>query len=77
MADQTTPAVLAALQTLYSDPDPASKKRANEWLEEFQHSVGFQRALLRSQEEKASVWLVMKRLSTSEELEAVTGGLGP
>jgi transportin-3 len=39
MTDQATPAVLAALQTLYNDPDAGSKKRANEWLEEFQHSV--------------------------------------
>ncbi|WRT66764.1 uncharacterized protein IL334_003727 [Kwoniella shivajii] len=38
-ADQATASVVQALQTLYHDPDSASKKRANEWLEEFQHSV--------------------------------------
>ncbi|ORY31770.1 armadillo-type protein [Naematelia encephala] len=37
--DQATSAVLQALHTLYHDPDSSSKKRANEWLEEFQHSV--------------------------------------
>jgi len=30
---------MSVLQTLYVDPDPAAKKRAGEWLEEFQHSV--------------------------------------
>jgi hypothetical protein len=39
MADQHTAAVLAALTALYSDPDAGAKKRANDWLEEFQHSV--------------------------------------
>ncbi|WVW85137.1 hypothetical protein I302_107174 [Kwoniella bestiolae CBS 10118] len=38
-ADQATASVVQALQTLYHDPDGSSKKRANEWLEEFQHSV--------------------------------------
>ncbi|WWC88244.1 uncharacterized protein L201_003150 [Kwoniella dendrophila CBS 6074] len=38
-ADQATASVLQALQTLYHNPDASSKKRANEWLEEFQHSV--------------------------------------
>ncbi|WWC71179.1 uncharacterized protein I206_105132 [Kwoniella pini CBS 10737] len=38
-ADQATALVLQALQTLYHDPNSISKKRANEWLEEFQHSV--------------------------------------
>ncbi|OCF35078.1 transportin-3 [Kwoniella heveanensis BCC8398] len=37
--DGATAGVLAALQTLYHDPDSAAKRRANEWLEEFQHSV--------------------------------------
>ncbi|KIR32111.1 transportin-3 [Cryptococcus deuterogattii MMRL2647] len=31
--------VLQALQTLYHDPDTAAKRRANEWLQEFQHST--------------------------------------
>jgi transportin-3 len=38
-ADQATAAVLQALQTLYHDPDATTRRRANEWLEEFQHSV--------------------------------------
>ncbi|KAL7422250.1 Nuclear import receptor [Cryptotrichosporon argae] len=38
-ADQATSTTLQALQTLYHDPDPAAKKRANEWLEEFQHGI--------------------------------------
>ena len=38
--DQATSAVLQALHALYRDPDSTAKKRANEWLEEFQHSVG-------------------------------------
>ncbi|WWD05130.1 hypothetical protein V865_003202 [Kwoniella europaea PYCC6329] len=38
-SDQATASVVQALQTLYHDPDSSSKKRANEWLEEFQHSV--------------------------------------
>lgn len=37
--DGAVTAVLSALNTLYHDQDPASKRRANEWLEEFQHSV--------------------------------------
>lgn len=37
--DQATATVLQALQALYHDPDSGAKKRANEWLEEFQHSV--------------------------------------
>lgn len=37
--DQATATVLQALQALYHDPDSNAKKRANEWLEEFQHSV--------------------------------------
>ncbi|KAK8864138.1 hypothetical protein IAR55_001384 [Kwoniella newhampshirensis] len=37
--DQATSSVLQALQTLYHNPDGDSKKRANDWLEEFQHSV--------------------------------------
>lgn len=37
--EQATATVLQALQALYHDPDNAAKKRANEWLEEFQHSV--------------------------------------
>lgn len=32
--------VLHALQSLYHDPDASAKKRANEWLSEFQHTVG-------------------------------------
>jgi hypothetical protein len=36
----TSQHVMSVLQTLYVDPDPAAKKRAGEWLEEFQHSVG-------------------------------------
>ncbi|EIW67770.1 hypothetical protein TREMEDRAFT_74507 [Tremella mesenterica DSM 1558] len=36
---QSTSIVLAALQALYHDPDAAAKKKANEWLQEFQHSV--------------------------------------
>jgi hypothetical protein len=35
----TSPHVMSVLQTLYVDPDPIAKKRAGEWLEEFQHSV--------------------------------------
>ncbi|TXT13275.1 hypothetical protein VHUM_00642 [Vanrija humicola] len=35
----STATVLQALQTLYHDPDSAAKKRANDWLEEFQHSI--------------------------------------
>lgn len=35
----TSQHVMSVLQTLYVDPDPAAKKRAGEWLEEFQHSV--------------------------------------
>ena len=31
--------VLSSLQTLYHDPHPQQKKQANEWLQEFQHSV--------------------------------------
>lgn len=31
--------MLAALQALYHDPNPVAKKKANEWLEEFQHNV--------------------------------------
>lgn len=31
--------VMSVLQTLYVDPDPGAKRRAGEWLEEFQHSV--------------------------------------
>lgn len=31
--------VLEALQQLYQNPDPNVKKGANEWLQEFQHSV--------------------------------------
>lgn len=38
-ASPTLEHVLAALQALYHDPDTQAKKRANEWLEEFQHSV--------------------------------------
>ncbi|WWC63014.1 uncharacterized protein I303_105612 [Kwoniella dejecticola CBS 10117] len=38
-ADQATASVLQALQALYHNPDSSSKRRANEWLEEFQHSV--------------------------------------
>lgn len=38
-SDQATAAVLQALHTLYHDPEASSKRRANEWLEEFQHSV--------------------------------------
>ncbi|WVQ73550.1 hypothetical protein IAR50_003128 [Cryptococcus sp. DSM 104548] len=34
----STAPVLTALQTLYHDPDTSNKKRANEWLQEFQHS---------------------------------------
>jgi hypothetical protein len=30
---------MSVLQTLCVDPDPTAKKRAGEWLEEFQHSV--------------------------------------
>ena len=37
--DQATQSVLQALQTLYHDPQGIAKKGANEWLEEFQHSV--------------------------------------
>ncbi|ORX37045.1 armadillo-type protein [Kockovaella imperatae] len=37
--DQSIQVVLQALQTLYHDPQGDAKKRANEWLEEFQHSV--------------------------------------
>lgn len=43
--EQGTATVLQALQTLYHDPDSAAKKRANDWLEEFQHSVGVQCAV--------------------------------
>jgi len=35
----TSQHVMSVLQTLYVDPNPAAKKRAGEWLEEFQHSV--------------------------------------
>jgi len=35
----TSQHVMSVLQTLYVDPDPIAKKRAGEWLEEFQHSV--------------------------------------
>jgi hypothetical protein len=38
-ADAATAAVLQALQSLYHDPDPAGKRKANDWLQEFQHSV--------------------------------------
>ena len=37
--DPATQGVLEALNTLYYVQDPALKKKANEWLEEFQHSV--------------------------------------
>ena len=40
-ADQAIPTALAALNTLYHDPDADAKKRANEWLQEFQHGVRF------------------------------------
>lgn len=38
--------VLEALQGLYHNPDPSAKKRANEWLQEFQHSVSSPSLLL-------------------------------
>lgn len=37
----TSQHVMSVLQTLYVDPDPGAKKRAGEWLEEFQHSVSW------------------------------------
>lgn len=37
--EQATATVLQALQALYHDPDAQAKKRANDWLQEFQHSV--------------------------------------
>lgn len=39
-SDSATSAVLQALHTLYSDPDTSSKRAANDWLQDFQHSVG-------------------------------------
>lgn len=44
--EQATATVLQALQALYHDPDNAAKKRANEWLEEFQHSVSTTKPIL-------------------------------
>ncbi|WVR06683.1 hypothetical protein IAU60_003715 [Kwoniella sp. DSM 27419] len=38
-ADQATALVVQALQTLYHNPDSNAKKGANDWLQEFQHSV--------------------------------------
>lgn len=35
----TTQNALLALQSLQEDPEPAAKRRANEWLSEFQHTV--------------------------------------
>ncbi|BEJ17243.1 hypothetical protein CspHIS471_0606440 [Cutaneotrichosporon sp. HIS471] len=37
--EQATATVLQALQALYHDPDAQAKKRANDWLQEFQHNV--------------------------------------
>ncbi|WVQ84216.1 hypothetical protein IAT38_006367 [Cryptococcus sp. DSM 104549] len=37
--DTATATVLQALHSLYHDPDGTSKRRANEWLQEFQHST--------------------------------------
>jgi len=42
---QSTATVLEALQALYHDPNPEAKKKANDWLEEFQHSVSLWRDL--------------------------------
>ena len=39
MADREGAKILAALHTLYESPDGAAKKVANDFLEEFQHSV--------------------------------------
>lgn len=38
-SDAATAEVLQVLQVLYHDPDPEHKRRANEHLQEFQHSV--------------------------------------
>ncbi|KAK4688053.1 transportin-3, partial [Tremellales sp. Uapishka_1] len=38
-SDQAAATVLQALHTLYHDPESAAKRRASEWLEEFQHSA--------------------------------------
>jgi transportin-3 len=37
--EQATATVLEALQALYHNPDAQAKKQANDWLQEFQHSV--------------------------------------
>lgn len=37
--DQATQTTLLAIQALFHDPDAQAKKRANEWLSEFQHTV--------------------------------------
>ena len=42
-AGHTLQQVLEALQQLYQNPDPTVKKGANEWLQEFQHSVSLRR----------------------------------
>lgn len=47
MADGSDPqsqaalqAVMQALESLYKNPDQSAKKAANEWLEDFQKTVG-------------------------------------
>lgn len=45
-ADAATQAVIQALQSLYHDPDQAGKRKANDWLQEFQHSVSLDLTLL-------------------------------
>lgn len=37
--DQATQTALLAIHALFHDPDAQAKKRANEWLSEFQHTV--------------------------------------
>ncbi|KAJ9101702.1 hypothetical protein QFC21_003040 [Naganishia friedmannii] len=37
-ADQATQTTLLAIQALFHDPDQQAKRRANEWLSEFQHT---------------------------------------
>jgi hypothetical protein len=37
--DQATQTTLLAIQALFHDPDQQAKRRANEWLSEFQHTV--------------------------------------
>ncbi|KAJ9117035.1 hypothetical protein QFC22_004694 [Naganishia vaughanmartiniae] len=44
-ADQATQTTLLAIQALFHDPDQQAKRRANEWLSEFQHTVSVGRPI--------------------------------